>query len=197
MKRADVIDAFAEVRGDAVVITGPGASSGTLFVRDHKPGTIYNMELGYAAAMCLGMAIAAPDLKVVAIEGDGSMIVGLPVLTTIARYSPPNLTVLVIDNGVYGTGGGTVQTAAGRGTDIAAVARACGLSAEHVVETSTKDQSSSALARAVAEPGPWLIVAHVDPSDASMRPNRPRPGIDIVESAAALRRSIAESRAAR
>src|SRR5262249_48628850 len=84
VKRADVIDAFAAGPGDAVVITGPGASSGMLYLRDNQPATIYNMELAYATAMCLGIALGDPTQRVVAIEGDGSLTAELQVLTTIA-----------------------------------------------------------------------------------------------------------------
>jgi thiamine pyrophosphate-dependent acetolactate synthase large subunit-like protein len=194
VKRADVIDAFAAVRGDAAVITGPGASSGMLYVRDHQPATIYNMELGYATAMCLGIALGDPSRRVVAIEGDGSLTAELQVLTTIARYAPPNLVILAMDNGIYGTGGGTVRTAVGGHTDLAAVARACGVAPDHVIEVADVEAARSALQTALERPGPWIVVAHVDAVDASTGPKRARPRIDIVESAAALRQVLEERR---
>jgi thiamine pyrophosphate-dependent acetolactate synthase large subunit-like protein len=192
MKRADVIDAFAAVRGDAAVVTGPGASSGMLYVRDHRPATIYNMELAYATAICLGIALGDPSRRVVAIEGDGSLTAELQVFTTIARYAPPNLVVLAMDNGIYGTGGGTVRTAAGGRTDLAAVARACGIGADHVVEVADVEAVRAALEAALTRDGPWIVVAHVDAIDASSGPKRARPKVDIVESAAALRQALEE-----
>jgi thiamine pyrophosphate-dependent acetolactate synthase large subunit-like protein len=192
VKRADVIDAFAAVRDEAAVITGPGASSGMLYVRDHRPATIYNMELGYATAMCLGIALGDPSRRVVAIEGDGSLTAELQVFTTIARYAPANLVVLAMDNGIYGTGGGTVRTAAGGSTDLAAVARACGIAADHVLEVADVEASRAALAAALTRDGPWIVVAHVDAVDASTGPKRARPKVDIVESAAALRQALEE-----
>jgi thiamine pyrophosphate-dependent acetolactate synthase large subunit-like protein len=192
VKRADVIDAFAQVRGDAAVITGPGASSGMLYGRDHRPATIYNMELGYATAMCLGLALGNPSLRVVAIEGDGSLTAELPVLTSVARYAPPNLVVLAMDNGIWGTGGGRVRTAVGGTTDLAAVGRACGIPAGQVVEVSEPEAARAALETALRDPGPWLIVAHVDAVDPSSGPKRARPRIDIVESAASLRHALEE-----
>jgi thiamine pyrophosphate-dependent acetolactate synthase large subunit-like protein len=194
VKRADVIDAFATVRGDAAVITGPGASSGMLYVRDHQPATIYNMELGYATAMCLGIALGDPSRRVVVIEGDGSLTAELQVLTTIARYVPRNLVVLAMDNGIYGTGGGTVRTAAGGSTDLAAVARACGIDSEHVVEVADAEEARGALQSALGAPGPWIVVAHVDAVDASTGPKRARPKVDIVESASAMRHALEERR---
>jgi sulfopyruvate decarboxylase subunit beta len=194
VKRADVIDVFASVRGDAAVITGPGASSGMLYVRDHRPATIYNMELAYATAMCLGIALGDSSQRVVAIEGDGSLTAELQVFTTIARYAPPNLIVLAMDNGIYGTGGGTVRTAAGGQTDLAAVARACGIAADRVVEVSEVDATRDALATALSRPGPWIVVARVDAVDASTGPKRARPKVDVVESAGAMRHALEEHR---
>jgi sulfopyruvate decarboxylase subunit beta len=194
VKRADVIDALAAVRGDAAVVTGPGASSGMLYLRDHQPATIYNMELGYAAAMCLGIALGDPALHVVAIEGDGSLIAELQVLTTIARYAPPNLVVLAMDNGIYGTGGGRIRTAVGVSTDLAAVARGCGIAPDHVLEVAEPEAARGALQTALREPGPWLIVAHVDAVDPSSGLKRARPRIDIVESAASMYHAIEERR---
>src|SRR5213593_3074046 len=113
------MDAFAEARGEAAVITGPGATAGAVWAagRGHRPPTIYNMEMGYAAAVGLGVALARPSRTVVAMEGEGSMVAGMPVLSTIARYGPANLVLVVFDNGVFGTGWGTVATATGYGTD--------------------------------------------------------------------------------
>ena len=165
-----------------------------LYVRDHRPATIYNMELAYATAMCLGIALGDPSRRVVAIEGDGSLTAELQVFTTIARYAPPNLVVLAMDNGIYGTGGGTVPTAVGGRTDLAAVARACGLPSEKVVEAADVDAVRDALSTALSQPGPWIVVAHVDAVDASTGPKRARPKVDIVESAAAMRHALEERR---
>src|SRR5207249_1225664 len=82
----------------------------------------YNMDMPYTSPMCLGLALACPDERVVALEGDGSMLMALSGLTTIGRYQPENLTVIVFDNRVYlTTGSGTVPTAE---VDFAGMARA-------------------------------------------------------------------------
>src|SRR5690349_1761712 len=101
-----------------------------LFHADHRPATIYNMELGYTTSICLGIALAAPDQRVYALEGDGSMVAGLATFATIARYRPANLVVLVLDNGVYATGAGigpgiTETSATSHGLRLSQVATAC------------------------------------------------------------------------
>jgi thiamine pyrophosphate-dependent acetolactate synthase large subunit-like protein len=197
MNRREVVEAFAAVRNGGPTITGPGATSGTLWSFGHEPATIYNMELGYATAVCLGIALGAPGERVFALEGDGSMIAGLATLTSIGRHRPPNLVVIVLDNGIYATGVGvgegiTEATAASYGTRLAAVAVDCGVPAEQVREVDEIEAFRGALRRAIDEPGPWVIVARIDASDASGSPTRRRPGVDVVESAGMFKREMIE-----
>jgi sulfopyruvate decarboxylase subunit beta len=167
VKRIECVEAFARQRGDAVAIVSPGYTAHELACAGHTDVTLYNMEMGYAAPMCLGLALARPERRVVALEGDGSLLMGLPVLTTIARYAPANLSVIVFDNGQYlTTGRGEVLTATrAGGADLAGLGCAAGLAAEHVLAPSDVAEFESAVARALSEPGPWLIVARVDTSD--------------------------------
>jgi sulfopyruvate decarboxylase subunit beta len=192
LNRRDAVEAFAEVRQGAPAITGPGATSGTLYVTRHEAATIYNMEMGYATAMALGVALAAPDQWVVALEGDGSLIAGMPVFATISRYLPRNLTVLALDNHVYGTGSGQEPTATAHRGDIAAIARACGI--EQVVSVAEAAELREQLTAARSTPGPWVIVADIDQSDARPAPGRPRPGVDVTESGVYFFRAMLERR---
>ena len=90
--------------------------------------TIYNMDMPYATPMALGIALGWPEKKVVSIEGDGSLLAGTGVLTSIARYQPRNLIVVVLDNESYlTTGSGRSPTATASGTDIEQLARAAGM----------------------------------------------------------------------
>jgi thiamine pyrophosphate-dependent acetolactate synthase large subunit-like protein len=132
---------------------------------------------------------------VFALEGDGSMIAGLATLTSIGRHRPSNLVVIVLDNGIYATGVGqgpgvTETTAASHGTRLAGVAVSCGIPAENVLEVDSVDAAEAALRRAVSGPGPWVIVARIDLSDATGSPTRRRPAVDIVESAGDFKREM-------
>ncbi len=191
MTYRDVLAVLNKVRGGAAAVAGPGLVSRLLWAARHEPATIYQMELGYPTATALGLALALPGERVVALEGDGSMLAGVGVLTTVARYRPPRLVVMVCDNGVYGTvGTGTVETATRHGADLAAIARACGWDHGKVVTVDTVEETAGALSRAWTVPGPWLIVARVShtPNDAA--------GVvgqipfDVVESAIAFRREM-------
>jgi sulfopyruvate decarboxylase subunit beta len=190
VNRKEVIAVFAGLREGGPVITGPGATSGTLYVTRHEPATIYNMEMGYATAMSLGVALAARNEWVVALEGDASTVAGMPVLATIGRYQPPNLTVVVFDNGVFGTGSGVEPSASSGGLDIAAVARGCGI--DKVINVSDVEQLGQSLRRAKTEPGPWVVVALIDKSDAAPSAGRPRPQVDVTESGIYFFRAMRE-----
>jgi sulfopyruvate decarboxylase subunit beta len=192
VKRIACVEAFARHRGDAIVIVSPGYTAHELACAEHREETLYNMEMGYAAPMCLGLALARPERRVVALEGDGSLLMGLPVLTTMARYTPPNLTVIVFDNGRYlTTGRGEVPTAtrAGR-ADLAGLGCAAGLAADHVLVPEDEAAFEDAVARALSEPGPWLIVARVDISDRGDSRARGDFPTDVVEQAVLFQLSL-------
>src|SRR5579872_6817713 len=109
MNRVECIEAFARLRENAIVIVSPGLAGHELYVAKPDDATIYNMDMPYASPMCLGLALACPNERVVAIEGDGSMLMALGTLSTAGRYQPANLTVIVFDNRTYlTTGDGSV-----------------------------------------------------------------------------------------
>jgi thiamine pyrophosphate-dependent acetolactate synthase large subunit-like protein len=189
MQRTEVMGIIARHRNGIPAVAGPGATSGTLWAADHHPATIYNMEMGYATPLCVGVALAMPDRKVLALEGEGSAILGLPVLATIGRYQPENLVVVIFDNEVYGTGGGEVETATAHGTDLVAVSKGCGITRSFRV--TTPDEAEQLLGRAFTEPGPWVLVAPITATDTTARP---RPGPDHVETAYAFRGELERHR---
>ena len=195
MKRQDLIEALARVRNGAPAIAGPGTISRLLWSTGHQPASIYQMDMGYATSMSLGVALARPEEKVVAIEGDGSIIVAMSVFSTIGRYQPKNLVVLIADNGVFASAGdGSIATGASHGTDIAAVARACGIAADHVLDARTPEELEPMIARAMAEPGPWVIVAKLDASDRNLMQGAKTRGVipfDVVETVINFRRELA------
>jgi len=116
MNRIECVEAFSRVRAGALVIVSPGFTGHELAKAGHDDRTIYNMEMGYAAPMCLGLALARPDQRVVALEGDGSMLMGLSTFATLARYPAPNLAIVVFDKARYlTTGSGAVETATAHG----------------------------------------------------------------------------------
>jgi thiamine pyrophosphate-dependent acetolactate synthase large subunit-like protein len=190
MQRAEVVALFAGLRTGEPVIVGPGLTSGALYEAADRAPTIYNMDMGYTTAMCLGLALAVPEERIVALEGDGSVLAGLTALSTIGRYAPPNLVVVVFHNGVYAScGDGRVPTAAAGATDLAGVARACGIDARHVVTVETLEDTRQALATALTEPGPWILVVRIEAPD-RWPGARPLPRHDVVETALLFKREM-------
>ena len=126
---------------------------------------------GIVQTIGLGVALAAPDRKVFVLDGDGSLLMNLGSLATIARQRPPNLVHIVWDNHQWAeTGGQPTHTAAG--TDLAAIARGAGI--PHVAPPSTLEAVEEALDRALREEGPGCIVAEVEE-----RGRAPRPSVEI------------------
>ena len=191
----DIVDAIVRHRGSAVIVTGPGALSGALYARRHEPATIYNMDLVYATPTALGIALGSPGVRVLALEGDGSAIAGMASFSTIARLRPPNLAVVVVDNGAYGsTGEGWVRSATAYGTDLAAIASASGIADEHVLTLKPEDPAElvdAQVARVFTEPGPWVLVVRVELDAATVSRARPRTGIDWADAATVCRLDLA------
>jgi sulfopyruvate decarboxylase subunit beta len=187
MNRGEMLEVFARHRGESPVIVGPGICGRILYKINHHPATIYNMELGYAAAMCLGLALSLPSERVFALEGDGSMLVAVGLFSTVARYRPRNLVIVVIDNRAYVTTG-AMTCATASGTDLAAMARGAGMDqVERVADAASLDLS---LKRATTLDGPHLIVVDVEPDEMADLGKYPAMPFDIVESAIRFRRNL-------
>ena len=133
MKRIDCLAAVYDDLAECAVVTIMGAVAVELYSLGHRPNFFYlEHAMGLASSMGLGIALAQPDRRVVVIDGDGSMLMNLGSLTTMARYAPPNLTHVVFDNESLLSVGG-FPTATGTGTDLAAVARGAGIAGARMV----------------------------------------------------------------
>lgn len=180
MNRPEFLKLFTEYRNGAPTILGPGLASRELFVIEGEdPGILYNMDMPYAAPFCLGIALSTALPRVVALEGDGSMLGGISTFTTIGRYRPPNLIVVVLDNEAYGTFGvGEMRSATAYGADIEKIARSSGITATRTVRTLS--EAREVLHQAFNEPGPWVVVAKLD-QQGDTNPKFSRVPPDIVD----------------
>jgi thiamine pyrophosphate-dependent acetolactate synthase large subunit-like protein len=115
------------LKHEEAVIGGIGNSNFDLFAAGHRPQNFYMLgSMGLACPIALGVALAQPDRGVIALEGDGSILMGLGCLATIANLKPRNLTVIIWDNGIYQITGKQRAATAGV-TDIVAIARGAGI----------------------------------------------------------------------
>jgi thiamine pyrophosphate-dependent acetolactate synthase large subunit-like protein len=190
VQRGDVVDAVIAERDDATVVVSVGASSGLVSAKDPHPATIYNMVLGYATAFAYGIALARPDRRTIVIDGDGSMFAGIQALGTLARFPVDNLTVVVVANGIWGTGDGNIATTPGSAEQLAAIARACGHPGDRVFVTAEAAELRALLARAKREPGPWIACAVTERSSTDRSGARPRVQLDSLEAADLTRRYL-------
>jgi thiamine pyrophosphate-dependent acetolactate synthase large subunit-like protein len=192
MNRDEAMRAVAGARANAAVVMGPGANCGLMYERADAPATIYNMDMGYATSVALGVALARPHRPVLAVEGEGSFYAGSTVLSTIWRMKPENLVVVVLDNGVWGTGDGLEPSATSCGVDLTQLALAAGWGAANVHAPSDADELGRHLSAAMGGKGPHFIVGKTDPrADAFLNaPNRPRPGRHLLECAVLMRADL-------
>jgi thiamine pyrophosphate-dependent acetolactate synthase large subunit-like protein len=148
-------------RGDALVVTGLGSTTYDVFAAGDHPLNFYLWgAMGGASALGLGLARAQPGRRVVVLTGDGEMLMGLGSLATIGVVKPANLSLVVIDNGLYAeTGMQLTHTA--HGVDLAGVARACGFAAAETVRT--EDELKALASRLYSAGGPFFAAVKVAP----------------------------------
>jgi sulfopyruvate decarboxylase subunit beta len=127
MLRIDAIKAIYPRIENCIVVTIMGAVAAELQSVGHRPNFFYLQHaMGLASSMGLGIALSRPELQVVVFDGDGSILMNLGSLTTLARYRPKNLLHVVFDNESLLSVGG-FPTATATGSDIAGIAAAAGV----------------------------------------------------------------------
>ena len=115
-----------QLKREEAVIGGIGNANFDLWASGQRPQNFYMLgSMGLACPIALGVALAQPDRGVIALEGDGSILMSLGCLATIGKVAPRNLTIIIWDNGIYQITGKQPTATAGS-TDIVAVARGAG-----------------------------------------------------------------------
>ena len=160
MKRSDALAAIYPQLADVVVVTIMGAVAAELQAIGHRPNFFYLQHaMGLASSMGLGIALSRPEKQVVVFDGDGSILMNLGGLTTLARYRPRNLVHVVFDNESLLSVGG-FPTATSTGSDIAGMAAAAGV--PRTLTVRTLDDFTGAFTEALAADDLSTIVAKVD-----------------------------------
>lgn len=127
MKRIDCLKALAEItKEDDLVVTNLGNTPHEwLSVRPSR-ANLYGMNLGQCTPVALGLALALPQRRVFALDGDGNLLLNLASLADTAYHKPSNLRIIVFDNEAYESPGG-MPTATAHGVDLVQVAKGCGI----------------------------------------------------------------------
>src|SRR3954447_1857738 len=160
MLREDALKTIYPELEQHIVVTIMGAVAAELYTLGHRHSFFYlEHAMGLASSMGLGIALAMPEHKVIVIDGDGSLLMNLGTLSTMARYRPGNLLHIVFDNESLLSVGG-FPTATATGTDLAGVARACGIPG--VDEADTPEQLQQTVVGALAGETLTTIVSKVE-----------------------------------
>ena len=161
LDRRQVVSGLLADRKGAIAVGGLGASTYDIAAAgDHERNFYLWGGMGGAVMIGLGVALAQPKLPVVVITGDGEMLMGMGSLATVGLQKPGNLTIIVLDNEVYGeTGGQASHTAAN--TDLVGVARACGISDAQSLTTMAEIEVFAPSMQDVAA-GPRFVSIKID-----------------------------------
>jgi thiamine pyrophosphate-dependent acetolactate synthase large subunit-like protein len=186
LNRADLTRRLvAKLKHDEAVIAGIGNTNWDLYGAGHRPQNFYMLgSMGLACPIALGVALSQPERGVIALEGDGSILMSLGCLTTIGKVAPRNLTIIIWDNGIYQITGKQPTATAGS-TDIVAVAKGAGIANSCWVRD--EEHFDELTVRLFSEDGPLLLAAKIDdkpgpvqtPRDPSLIRNRFMKGLGV------------------
>lgn len=161
MNRFDLTSRLiARLRNEEAVIGGIGNTNFDLWAAGHRPQNFYMLgSMGLAFPIALGVALAQPKRRVIALEGDGSLLMQLGCLATIATLKPKNLVMVVMDNGIYQITGS--QPTPGAGTaDLIAIALASGLT--NSCWAANEEDFERLIEQSLVKDGPTLIGVRID-----------------------------------
>src|SRR3984893_12443414 len=161
MNRFDLTSRLvAKLKNQEAVIGGIGNTNFDLWAAGHRPQNFYMLgSMGLAFPIALGVALAQPERRVFALEGDGSLLMQLGCLSTIAMLAPKNLCMIVMDNGIYQITGAQ-PTPAASVSDIVAIAAGCGLADS--AWAADEEDFERLVDQALSNSGPALIGGRLD-----------------------------------
>jgi thiamine pyrophosphate-dependent acetolactate synthase large subunit-like protein len=161
MNRFDITSRLvAKLDNEEAVIGGIGNTNFDLWAAGHRPQNFYMLgSMGLAFPIALGVALAQPGRRVFALEGDGSLLMQLGSLTTIATLKPRNLTMILFDNGIYQITGAQPTPAAGV-ADIVAIAVGSGLT--NSSWAADEDDFERLVEQSLTASEPSLIAVRID-----------------------------------
>jgi len=150
---------------DEIVVSNIGDPSKELYqIRDRAKNFYMLGSLGLASSISLGLALSQ-ERKVVCLDGDGSILMNMGSLSTIANTRPGNLVLIVLDNGSYGSTGNQRTYSSGL-TDLRSVARACGI--EKCIKVEDEKTLSDSLKRCMKSNKLAFVHAIIEPDDSKL-----------------------------
>jgi thiamine pyrophosphate-dependent acetolactate synthase large subunit-like protein len=177
MKRIECLRTLAPLVTDELVVTSlTGANWEWRYLTEHE-GSMNVSSMGSGVAVAAGMALGLPSRRVIALESDGSSLMDLSCLATLASYQPANLKVFVFDNEVYSGSRISHRSPTGIRTSLAAMAQGAGIvTAVTVHDVASFEREAQA---ALREPGLRYVVAKVEEDPEARK--LPKPTVDYLE----------------
>jgi len=162
IKRDEFLKFLAGLRKDEIVLTAWQASI-TWEAYSPSPLNLPSVRtMGETSTFGLGLAMAQPDKRIIVLEGDGSLLMNLASLVTIATVSPPNFIQVLLQNRIYETSGGQLLPNADK-LDFAGFARSAGISKVYSFNDLPGCQREFPTLLKVK--GPVFVVVDVEPSN--------------------------------
>jgi thiamine pyrophosphate-dependent acetolactate synthase large subunit-like protein len=169
MQRLEATGIAVELAGGSPIVGGVGNSTFDLIPFD-RPANFYMWNsMGMASSIGLGLALARPDLRVVVLDGDGSILMNLGSLATERAAGVTNLVHVIWDNGGWEITGGQ-PAGSPFGVDLEAVARGCGF--RKTASVDNVHAFRSVFAEAMADTEAWAIIGKVATGDSPYRPSK-------------------------
>jgi len=174
MSAKEALAVVHQLRGedDVVITTMTPARDWMTFAQHPLDVVMVPSAMGHATSIGLGLALAQPSRRVIVCNGDGSMLMNLGSLVSIADAKATNLTVAMFENGVYEVTGEEPIPGSGS-VDFVAMARAAGFCS--TFEFSDLAKWKDAAAGALSAPGPTFVTLHVDTQPGTPAPKSPGP----------------------
>ncbi len=162
MPLVPALQVLIALREERIVVTTMGAAREWPKLAQHALDFHYvPSAMGEAPALGLGLALAKPNRDVLIVNGDGGMLMNLGSLVTIVASGCQNITLVVLENGIFEVTGGQQTAAARAQVDLAGMARAAGFANVHAFERLDAWQREAAAI--LRQPGPRFIVLAVEP----------------------------------
>ena len=183
MKLPDAMEVLVNELSDELVVTNISSVSRFLYAARDRDRNLYSIIMGLASSVGLGLALALPQKKVLALDGDGSLLMNLGSLASIANENPSNFILVVFDNELYEGGGGHLSPTAGK-TDLRTIGQGAGIKNSFLVRD--LGEFKGQVKRALAADELTFIVAKVE------RAAEPRPviGVHRIEQTYRFRRAL-------
>ena len=158
-RRYELFEKIAPIFTDELVICNIGFPSQELYGIRDKDTFFYMLgSMGLSSSIGLGLSLTT-DKTVVSIDGDGSVLMNLGTLATIANQAGDNYILLIVDNGAYGSTGDQPTYTSGK-TSLAKMAQGAGIESVHEIDGR---EIVDCLKSCIASSGPHVIVAKVEP----------------------------------